>query len=165
VPTLLTLLALAVLAGLVVVALYIRGQIGPTYSLLPTSGATASSESPGHAAGLAVDGYKGTYWEASTSPRAPVLTVDFKQGANVDAVIFTSGPSGDFRSAGRAHMVTLTFTDGTSRSFALKDTADAQAVDVEAHGVTAVQIRIDSTYPGQQPNTVALREVEFFVKS
>ena len=144
-----------------------KNAIIPSYNPVHASGATASSSIPGHPAGNAIDGFKNTYWAANlNSDPQPSLILTFSSSVNVDQMLFTSGDSDNFLAEPRPRLLHLVFSNGNAQDFTLHDSKDPQQFDIhDAHGVTRIEIHIETTYPDSEGgNDVSLTLVETFAR-
>ena len=154
----------------------VRRTVAPRYNPVNPQAATATSELPGRAAGLAIDPGDDTSWaeNAPGNGEGQVLTLTFKQPVDLARIGFVSGAAGkDFLAQPRPRELHIVFSDastGAGRPVAtsdivLKDKVDFQVFGVDARQVTKVNIEIRSVYAGQQGDATAITDVQFFEKS
>ncbi|HEV2344284.1 MAG TPA: zinc-ribbon domain-containing protein [Actinocrinis sp.] len=144
-----------------------KAKVNQHYASVTPVGATASSEDD-HGAGLAIDGLKNTYWasELHTDGVGDVLTVTFASPVNIDQIGILSGAdTQNFHASARPHdlIVSAAGTPDTVLSF--DDSADFQNRAITLRHVTTVTFTVKDSYPGQQKHDIAIRDIEFFVKS
>ncbi|WP_433262972.1 NADase-type glycan-binding domain-containing protein [Actinosynnema sp. CS-041913] len=127
------------------------------------SAITATAESPGHAAGLAADNVKSTYWAAPVEPELPALVLNFDRPVDVKRAIFQIGIGDKFQTAHRPEKVHLVYSTGRTFDLTLADTPDAQPVKIEhSEGAESVEVFVKSLHRSLQGNEVAISEIEFF---
>ncbi len=130
-------------------------------------GASAASEKS-HGAGLAVDGLNNTYW-ASTQHRdgtGDTITVSFASPVDIDQIGILSGADAqNFRASARPHDLVVSATGVPDTVLTFDDTADFQSRAITLRHVTKVTFTVKDSYPGQKQHDLAIRDIEFFVKS
>lgn len=142
----------------------VANDLHQRYISITPVGATASSSAPSHRAGLAIDGVDTTYWLTTQRGRVgATLTIRFSGAQNIDSVGLLSGePGAAYRSQARPKTLEITTARGNSpTTLSFDDTANFQDRSVNLHGVTTITITIKSSYPGQNGQAVAIREIEF----
>jgi hypothetical protein len=144
-----------------------KATVNQHYANVTPVGATASAEKD-HAAGLAIDGLNNTYWASKlhTDGVGDVFTVRFAAPVNIDQVGILSGADAqNFHASARPHdlIVSAAGTPDTVLSF--DDSAGFQSRAVTLRHVTTVTFTVKDSYPGQQKHDIAIRDIEFFVKS
>lgn len=133
-----------------------------TVSVVPFS-ASASSELQGHTAAMAIDGFSNTYWEADQNrDPQPTLTLTFSSPTDIDSAIFTNGLEDNYSTLARPKTLHITYSDGTSQDVTILDQHKQPAIQLHAHAVRSMSIKVTSVYPSQQSKIMALAEVELF---
>jgi hypothetical protein len=134
------------------------------------SSATASSSSPGHGAGQAIDEHGNTWWEAASEPQ-PELTIELAEPGPVDWILITPGTTTETGPALGAtprpdELFVQVHHDGTNTVTTqarahLDDTPGAQQIDLSNDGlaIAKIELQILSTHPGTR-GSVAIAEVE-----
>lgn len=145
-----------------------KSQVSQHYVNVTPVGATANSE-PGHGAVLAVDGLSNTYWASAQHPDGvgDTITVTFASPVNIDQIGILSGADPqNFRASARPHdlVVSATGVPGTT-VLTFDDSADFQNHGIALRHVTTVTFTVKDSYPGQKQHDLAIRDIEFFVKS
>ncbi|MGH6655749.1 MAG: NADase-type glycan-binding domain-containing protein [Actinocrinis sp.] len=144
-----------------------RATVNQHYTNVTPVGASASSEA-GHGAGLAVDGLNNTYWASSQHPdgAGDTITVTFASPVDIDQIGILSGADAkDFRASGRPHDLVVTVQGASPVEVSLDDSSDFQSRAATLRHVTTVTITVKDAYPGQKHHDLAIRDLEFFVKS
>ena len=152
-----------------------KSTIDQHYVNVTPVGATGSGEKD-HGAPLAVDGLSNTYWACSdhTDGVGDTITVTFATPVDIDQIGLLSGADpNSFRASARPHDFTITGTGtgpGTGAASApqtltFDDTADFQNRSITLRNVTSVTFTVKDSYPGQQKHDLAVREIQFFVRS
>lgn len=142
----------------------VRNWVSPNFSPVHATQVRANAHEPKHGSGLAVDGFKNTYWSAPTSAR-PALVLTFDHEVNLARLIIHSGNAENFEATGRPQKLHLVFSTGQSTDLNLKDTPDPQTLDVShGKGVASVEIHAVSFYRSITGRDVAVAELEFFRK-
>lgn len=148
-----------------------KSTLNQHYSNITPVGATGSGEKD-HGAGLAVDGLSNTYWACSDHADGvgDTITVTFATPVDIDQIGLLSGadPS-SFRASARPHDLTVsgggTGASGGPATLTFDDTADFQNRAITLRHVTSVTFTVKDSYPGQQKHDLAVREIQFFVRS
>jgi hypothetical protein len=124
----------------------------------------------GHDAGMAIDGFKNTWWQTAT-PLAGrdhvevVLTLRFAGKVDVDKALFTSGAHDNFQSTNRPQKVHLVYDTGATFDLTLTDSPEPQEVNLgNGHGITTLEIHFITFFRSVHSVDVALTEVELFQK-
>jgi hypothetical protein len=134
----------------------------PLLPLHPDPGSiSASSETTGHEAKKAFDGFVNTDWQGTGA--SPTLTVKFKQPVNLGATIIRIGNGDAFVDMRRPATLELDYSDGTTATLTLEDTHDPQTFDLGASGVDSMTIKVTSTN-GPDGTPVSISEIELFTK-
>jgi hypothetical protein len=147
-----------------------RKRLSPEYEEVYPAHAQASSALPDHPPEAAVDRAPNTYWAEGSPTPGPGQTITFRFDRPVDLgrMGFFNGAQAkpqDFLTQPRLREVLIVFDTGRTASLTLKDRDAFQSHEVDAKGVTTVELRIVSVYPSPQGGTDAsLGEVEFFTK-
>jgi hypothetical protein len=140
----------------------VRRALGAGYAPVRPVQASASSQVAGHEARLAIDLVSDDYWAADAADAQPVLYLKLAGPSDLNYVIVTSGAGPDFGRLARPRQVRLYYSDGSSQILTLRDDPRPTGYDISAHGVTTVAIRVLSSYPGGDSQSVAIAEVELF---
>jgi hypothetical protein len=115
-----------------------------------------------HTARQSIDLIKETYWAANTATdKQPWLKMTFASPVDFDQILVTTGAAADYATVARPKEVQIVLSDKSSVRVTLKDDPTPTGYDVNARGVTSVQIHILSVYPTAQSTDVAINEVEF----
>ena len=148
-----------------------KSTISQHYVNVTPVGATGSAEKD-HGAPLAVDGVSNTYWACSdhTDGNGDVITVTFATPVDIDQIGLLSGADpASFRTSARPHDLTVTGAgtgaSGGPATLSFDDTADFQNRSITLRHVTSVTFTVIDSYPGQQKHDLAVREIQFFVRS
>lgn len=144
--------------------------VNPKYDPVHPNGALATAQIKGHEAGKAIDTFKNTWFQAKT-PLAKgdhvqvVLTLLFPEKVNVDRALFTSGVAANFQGTNRPEKVEIVYNNGNTYDLTLKDTPEPQEVKLgKGHGITRMEIHINSYYRSTHSVDVTLTELELFQK-
>lgn len=135
-------------------------------NVTPVSAAAVSE--PEHPATLAIDGLNNTYWAGSQHPDGvgETLTVTFAAPVDIDQIGILSGADAqDFRAFARPHDLVVSAVGTPAVTLAFDDSADFQSRAATLRHVTTVTITVKDAYPGQKQHDLAIRDLEFFVKS
>ena len=144
-----------------------KSRVSQHYANVTPVGAKADAE-PGHAAGLAIDGVNTTYWASSQhhDGTGDTITVTFASPVDIDQIGILSGADpADFRASARPHDLTVAATGAPDATLGFEDSADFQNRPITLRHVTTVTITVKDAYPGQKKHDLAVRDLEFFVKS
>jgi hypothetical protein len=141
------------------------------YDNVTPTGASGDAE-PGHGANLAVDGLDDTYWADAdhTDAVGDTITVTFATPVDIDQIGLLSGADPtSFRTSARPRDLTVTGggagSSGGTQTVSLDDTANFQSRPVHLRHVTSITFTVKDSYSGQQKHDLAIREIEFFVRS
>jgi hypothetical protein len=142
-------------------------QLSQQYVNVVPIRASASSAAPGHGAMLAIDGIQQTYWlSGGTSGTGASLRIRFAGPQDIDRVGLLGGePGGSYTTQARPQTIKLIMAGQPPVTLSFQDTASFQNRPVSLQHVTVITAVITSVYPGQQGQSVALRELEFFSKA
>ncbi|MGI8686168.1 MAG: NADase-type glycan-binding domain-containing protein, partial [Acidimicrobiales bacterium] len=156
----------------------IQRFLKPKFVIVHPVSAEASSFDPAHAALLAIDGAKNTFWAAAAGTPADgvgqFIVVNFDKPILLSHVGFTIGPLGkpeDFLSQPRPAKVHIVLSDakGVSvgdKNVTLSDKADFQKFTVVGNRVSKIQIQVDQVNLSPQGgHQVSIAELEFFRKA
>jgi hypothetical protein len=144
-----------------------KATVTQHYANVTPVGATADAEKD-HAAGLAIDGVNTTYWASTqhTDGVGDSITVTFAGPVNLDQLGLLSGADpANFRASARPHDLTVSAAGVPDVNVSFDDTADFQNRALTLRHVTSVTITVKDSYPGQKQHDLAIRDLEFFVKS
>jgi hypothetical protein len=139
----------------------IRKMFAPTFAPVHPIGATASSETADHTAGLAIDTFLNTDWQSTEA--TPTLTVTFQTAIDLGAVYVYSGTAKDFTTIRRPSKLEFIFPDGSSKTIDLVDDVKPQQFQIDANDIKNLQVKVLET-AGPDGTPVALSELEFFMK-
>jgi hypothetical protein len=142
-------------------------QLSQQYVNVVPIRASASSAAPGHGAMLAIDGIQQTYWLSSgTGGSGASLRIRFAAPQDIDRVGLLGGePGGSYTTQARPETIKLIVVGQPPVTLSFEDTASFQNRPVSLQHVTVITAVITSIYPGQQGQSVAVRELEFFSKA
>jgi hypothetical protein len=144
-----------------------KATVDQHYANVTPVGATANAEK-NHAAGLAIDGVNTTYWASAqhTDGVGDSITVTFAAPVNIDQIGILSGADpANFRVSARPHDLTVSAAGVPDVALSFDDSADFQNRVLTLRHVTSVTITVKDSYPGQKQHDLAIRDLEFFVKS
>jgi hypothetical protein len=144
-----------------------KAKVEQHYTNVTPVGATANAEK-NHAAGLAIDGVNTTYWASAqhTDGVGDAITVTFAAPVDIDQIGILSGADpADFRVSARPHDVTVSAAGVPDTTLTFDDSADFQSRPLTLRHVSSVTITVTVAYPGQKQHDLAIRDLEFFVKS
>jgi hypothetical protein len=143
-----------------------QAQLSQSYVNVVPVRARASSSAPGHGAMLAIDGIDQTYWLTGGSDGdGATLTIRFASPTDIARVGMLSGePGGAYTTQARPRTIELIGGDTPPVTLSFEDTPAFQNRPVSLTDVTVLTVLIKNAYPGQQGQSVALREIEFFSK-
>jgi hypothetical protein len=140
----------------------IKGDVIPTYPPVHPAHATASSQLPDHPAGLAVDGFRNTFWAAGPKDPTPVLVLTFQNPTDLSKMIIRLGDSDNFGAEPRPAAMHIVYDHGAQDITSLQDKPDPQTITLHgASQVTRMEIHIVKT-AGVQGQNVSITEIELF---
>jgi hypothetical protein len=143
-----------------------QAQLTQQYVNVVPIRARASSAAPGHGAMLAIDGIDQTYWLTAGDGTGATLTIRFAGPTDIARVGLLSGePGGGYTSQARPRTIELIAGARPPAVLSFEDTPAFQNRPVSLAGVTVLTVVIENAYPGQQGQSVALREIEFFTRT
>lgn len=144
-----------------------RAQLGQQYVNIVPIRASASSAAPGHGAMLAIDGVQQTYWlTGGADGTGAGLRIRFAAPQDIERVGLLSGePGGSYTAEARPRTIEFIAAGHQPVTVSFEDTAAFQNRPVSLPGVTVITAVITSVYPGQEGQSVAIRELEFFTKA
>lgn len=144
----------------------VEQAINPTFLPVRPIKVMASSARSKHPAELAFDQGSNTYWSARWNPAGqPRLIVTFAAPVNLSRLIVISGAGKSFTKIHRPATLHLVYSTRRSDTFAVPDSADPVTFTLNnAEAVTRVEIIIQGIHPAQKSSSVALAELEFFIK-
>ena len=139
-----------------------------TQNLTPVSAvsASASSSASGHPAALLIDGVSTTAWQSAAHAGGigESVTITFANPVDIDNIEILDGLDADkYLTQARLRTASVTADGKAAGDISFNDKADLQGASVKLRGVTKVTLVITATYPGQQGQAVAIRELEFRV--
>ncbi|WP_086830113.1 hypothetical protein, partial [Allokutzneria sp. NRRL B-24872] len=139
--------------------------ISPEFAPIRPTSATATAQLPGHEAVAAVDAYTNTYWAASERAVSPALVLTFKDPANLDRILVTSGAKGDFLGNHRPKRLHLVYSTDKAEDVDLKDTPEPQQSPLKlGKDATSVQVHVTEVFRSISGHDVALTELELFTQ-
>jgi hypothetical protein len=144
-----------------------KARVNQHYVNVTPVGATADAEK-NHGAGLAIDGLTNTYWASAKHPdgTGDAITVTFAGPVDIDQIGILSGADPqNFRASARPHDLTVSAAGIPDAVLTFDDSGDFQSRTITLHHVTTVTITVKDSYPGQKQHDLAVRDIEFFVKS
>lgn len=144
-----------------------KARVDQHYVNVTPVGAAAASEKD-HGAALAVDGLNTTYWASSQHPDGvgETLTISFAAPVDIDQIGLLPGADPqDFRAFARPHDLVVTAAGAAPVTLSFDDSAGFQSRAATLRHVTVVTITVKDAYPGQTRHDLAIRDLEFFVKS
>jgi hypothetical protein len=131
----------------------------------PSGPPTATAETPDNPGTFAVDLNGDTFWLAPAAAGQAVLTLTFAEPVDLDRALIQNGARDQFSTFSRAHELHLVFDTGQTDDIALKDQPDPQKVTIHnGHGITSVEIHIQSTYAAIGNPDMAITEIELFTE-
>jgi hypothetical protein len=144
-----------------------QAELSQQYVNIVPIRASASSAAQGHGGMLAIDGVQQTYWLTGGSDGTGAsLRIVFAGPQDIQRVGLLSGePGGSYTTEARPRTIEIVAAGHPSVSLSFEDTAGFQNRPVSLPGVRAITAVITSVYPGQQGQSVAIRELEFFTKA
>jgi ribosomal protein L40E len=144
-----------------------KARVNQHYASVTPVGAAAVSE-PGHPAASAIDGLNNTFWASSQHADGvgEVLTIRFASPVDIDQIGILSGADAQhYRGYARPRDLVVTAAGTAPVTLAFDDSADFQSRAAGLRHVSTVTITVKDAYPGQQQHDLAIRDLEFFVKS
>lgn len=144
-----------------------KARVNEHYVNVTPVGATADAEK-GHGAGLAIDGLNNTYWASAKHPDGvgDSITVTFASPVDIDQIGVLSGADAqNFRASARPHELTVSAAGVPGSVLTFDDSGDFQSRGITLRHVTTVTFTVKGSYPGQKQHDLAIRDIEFFVKS
>ena len=144
-----------------------KAKVNQHYANVTPVGAAGASEKD-HAAALAIDGLNTTYWATSQHPDGvgEAVTITFSAPVDIDQIGILSGADAqNFRAFARPRDLVVTAAGAQPVTLSFDDSADFQNRAATLRHVTSVTITVKDAYPGQKEHDLAVRDLEFFVKS
>lgn len=144
-----------------------KARVNQHYVNVTPVGASAVSQKD-HGAALAIDGLNNTYWATSKHPdgTGEAVTITFSAPVDIDQIGILSGADAqNFRAFARPHELVVTAAGASPETLTFDDSADFQSRGATLRKVTTVTITIKDAYAGQKQHDLAIRDLEFFVKS
>ena len=149
----------------------VRTFLHPSYTPVHPVSATASSQSLGHPASLAIDGESNTSWQTADGNNGigQSITINFSKPVNLAKIGVINGDqdsSNSYLSQARPQLVHLAFngSPATSQNLTLADVSSFQTFGVSSHHTTSVVLTIVSSYQSPIGHNAAIAELEFYVK-
>jgi ribosomal protein L40E len=151
------------------------GDVGrflhPTYTPVHPITATATSQTLGHGASLAIDGATNTCWQTSSGNNGvgQSLTITFAKPVNIARVGILSGDQDtgqSYLTLARPQLVHLVFngSPSSSQDITVADQSSFQTFGVSSHHATSMTLTIVSSYQSPVGHNAAIAEVEFYTK-
>ncbi|HEU5427745.1 MAG TPA: zinc-ribbon domain-containing protein [Actinocrinis sp.] len=144
-----------------------KARVNQHYVNVTPVGASAVSQKD-HGAALAIDGLNNTYWATSKHPDGvgEAVTITFSAPVDIDQIGILSGADAqNFRAFARPHDLVVTAAGASPETLTFDDSADFQSRGATLRKVTTVTITVKDAYAGQKEHDLAIRDLEFFVKS
>ncbi|HXR71560.1 NADase-type glycan-binding domain-containing protein [Actinocrinis sp.] len=144
-----------------------KARVNQHYVNVTPVGASAVSQKD-HGAALAIDGLNNTYWATSKHPdgTGEAVTITFSAPVDIDQIGILSGADAqNFRAFARPHELVVTAAGASPETLTFDDSADFQSRGATLRKVTTVTITVKDAYAGQKQHDLAIRDLEFFVKS
>ena len=144
-----------------------KARVNQHYANVTPVGASAISQQA-HGAALAIDGLDNTYWATSKHPDGvgEAVTITFSAPVDIDQIGILSGADAqNFRAFARPHDLVVTAAGAAPETLTFDDSADFQSRGATLRKVTTVTITVKDAYAGQKQHDLAIRDLEFFVKS
>ena len=148
----------------------VMSVIRPKFDQVTVGPGTTSNDvvpNPEHPGVMAVDGFKNTYWLTAPPSDAfrPELDVQLTEQVDLAKIIVRTGASDDFQGHHRPKTLLFIFDNGGSSEVELKNTPDAQTVNIDNGGdVQHFKIAVTSIYESLDGTDLGLTEIEFFKK-
>jgi ribosomal protein L40E len=139
----------------------IRKFFVPTLGIVHPISASASSEAPDHGPRLLIDTYNNTDWR--TDEATPTITVTFQSPVDLAKLYVHNGSSENYTDFRRPTKLQVVVPGGSPQDITLADDHKVQQFDVNANGLTTLEIRILET-TGPTDQAIALSELEFIAK-
>jgi hypothetical protein len=138
-------------------------MVVPQYEPVRPTKVTATAELPDHPAGAVADSFSNTFWAAPGDGTPPALVFTFDRPVDVQRAILRVGNAGKFQSAHRPQQLHLVFSNGATYDVAVKDTPDAQEVEIRGGaGSTIVEVHVQALYRSLEGTDIAITEIELF---
>ena len=144
-----------------------KARVNQHYVNVTPVGASAVSQKD-HGAALAIDGLNNTYWATSKHPDGvgEAVTITFSTPVDIDQIGILSGADAqNFRAFARPHDLVVTAAGAAPETLSFDDSADFQSRGATLRKVTTVTIIVKNAYAGQKQHDLAIRDLEFFVKT
>ncbi|MFQ3561111.1 discoidin domain-containing protein [Streptomyces gramineus] len=145
-----------------------EGVLESHYDLVRPATVTASSSLDRHGPEQAADQFDNTYWAAEFAdkgdapPKPRSLTFHFDRLVTLNQVVITAGAVKGFTAHGRPSVITLSFSNGASKSLTLKDSGSPQKFELDrAVGFKSVKMTVEEEFAGTEHADVAVTEVKF----
>jgi hypothetical protein len=113
-----------------------------------------------------------TFWlslpNAKTKGAGQRVSAQFSAPTTIDYIGLLSGiatSEQQFLKWSRPHVIVISFPDGVHKQETLKDTNTFQRLNIHDANATSVTIKIESVYPGNSGNAVAITQIEFFQRT
>lgn len=143
----------------------VRGFIAPQYEPVTPIDVTASSSLPDHPAESAIDNTSNRWWAegAEGNGEGESLVVTFAGPVDIAAVGVTPGAAEteEFVAQPRPRQLHLVFDTGVTADLNLSDEHEFQSFEVDASGVTSVEVQVIEVWQGQSGSDMALTTLEF----
>lgn len=143
----------------------VRGFIAPQYEPVTPIDVTASSSLPDHPAESAIDNTSNRWWAegAEGNGEGESLVVTFAEPVDIAAVGVTPGAAEteEFVAQPRPRQLHLVFDTGVTADLNLSDEHEFQSFEVDAPGVTSVEVQVIEVWQGQSGSDMALTTLEF----
>ncbi|HWB67766.1 MAG TPA: hypothetical protein VG708_13165 [Mycobacteriales bacterium] len=141
----------------------ITNAIQPSYEPVHAARITWTAAGPRHPGTKLGDGFKNTYWNASTSVQDPSVTFHFGKAVTLSKAIVYNGGGSNFQNEDRVHDLHVVYSTGHATDLDLKDTADPQTLSLSgAKNITSITFEVESRYNSNHATRVRLTEIELF---
>ncbi len=134
--------------------------------LSATASSTYEDEDNAYAAQFAVDGWLDTHWvEGGGTGDGEFLDIKLPTTRQLHRFAIAVGNDATesfFQSHNRAKEVTLSFSDGSSQSFSLKETRGLQEFDLNSVKTNSVKVTFGAVVRGKSANDLYVADVRFW---
>lgn len=146
----------------------VRQVIAPSFERVAPIGATASSSLGDHPPEHAIDDTSNRWWAegAEGDGVGESLMVTFAEPVDIAVVGVTPGAADaeEFVAQPRPRTLHLVFDTGVSVDLDVADQREFQTFDVDATGITSVQVQVLEAWPGQAGSDLSITTLEFRTK-
>ncbi len=143
-----------------------ESKLNPSFKTLHPIKVTATTQSPEHVSDNLIDSNTLTAWHAAADDAVPILLVEFDQPFDLERIKLWNGPGEEFKKHERASDLHFVFDNGKFFDLHLDDATDGVEYEIKnGEGVRVIEIQIVGTYSSLAEDDVAIREIEFFLKT